>query len=157
MTFDPSNALHFRHGFFLPNLLATGYSWAIWPLVDPGWPLHSMTFDPRNALPTLWSKMTVGHFSGNLTSGWPLTFSWIASKVYHIVGQLNASIVRKMVKLWDFALMSLMKAKATFLWYATYYSISQMAAIDLESSSCVKNWNMLRFLWKWCQSVRLVS
>ena len=28
------------------------------------------------------------------------------------------------------------------------WHISKMAAIDLESSSWVKNWNMLRFLWK---------
>ena len=40
MTFHPSIALHFGQGFFLPNFVAIGHSWAIWPLVDPGWPLH---------------------------------------------------------------------------------------------------------------------
>ena len=28
-----------QQGFFLPNLIALGHSWAIWPLLDPGWPL----------------------------------------------------------------------------------------------------------------------
>ena len=64
-----------------------------------------------------------------------------------IVGQLRPSIVHKMLKLWDFAL-SFIKAKATFFWYATYCGISKMAAIDLESSTWVKNWNILRFFWK---------
>ena len=40
MTFDPSNALHFSQGFFLPNLVVIRHFWAIWPLVDPDWSLH---------------------------------------------------------------------------------------------------------------------
>ena len=43
MTFDATNALHPGQGFFLPNLVAIGHSWAIWPLVDPALPLR----DPR--------------------------------------------------------------------------------------------------------------
>ena len=40
------------------------------------------------------------------------------------------------------------KSKSNIFWYAIYCGISKMAAIDLESSTWVKNWNMLRFLWK---------
>ena len=36
---------HFSQGTLLPNLVAIGHSWIIWPLVDP-----CMTFDPRNAV-----------------------------------------------------------------------------------------------------------
>ena len=42
MTFHPMIALQFGQEFFLPNLVAIGYAWAIWPLVDPGWPLHDL-------------------------------------------------------------------------------------------------------------------
>ena len=38
--------------------------------------------------------------------------------------------------------------KFLLIQYATYCGISKMAAIDLENSTWVKNWNMLRFLWK---------
>ena len=42
MTFYPNIALHFGQEFFLPNLVAIEHSWAIWPLADPGWPLHKL-------------------------------------------------------------------------------------------------------------------
>ena len=38
-SFDPNKAFLFIQGFFLPNKVAIGYSWAIWPLVDRAWPL----------------------------------------------------------------------------------------------------------------------
>ena len=80
---------------------------------------------------------------------WPICDLWPNPCVgmTDLVGQLRPSIVHKMLKLWDFAL-SFIKAKATFFWYATYCGISKMAAIDLESSTWVKNWNILRFFWK---------
>ena len=39
MTFNPIIALYSGQGFLLPNLVAIGHYWAIWSLVDPGWPL----------------------------------------------------------------------------------------------------------------------
>ena len=42
MTFDPSNALRIGQGFFPPNLVVIGHFWAVWPLVDPGWPMHDL-------------------------------------------------------------------------------------------------------------------
>ena len=42
MTFDPSNALRFGQGFFPPNLVVIVYCSAVWPLVDPRWPLHGL-------------------------------------------------------------------------------------------------------------------
>ena len=48
MTFDPSIALHFGQGFFLPNLVAIGHSWTISPCLNPVDPC--MTFNPSNAL-----------------------------------------------------------------------------------------------------------
>ena len=78
MTFEPINALPFGQGFFLPNLVAVGHSGAIWPLVDPGWPLHDIW--PHHCT-TLWSRVAMGHFQGNLTSGWSLTFGGVALKI----------------------------------------------------------------------------
>ena len=48
MTFDPSNALHFGQGFFLPNLVAIGHFYAIDTWLTPDDPC--MTFDSSNAL-----------------------------------------------------------------------------------------------------------
>ena len=61
-------------GSFLPNLVATGHFWRIWPLVDPDWPLHHLW--PQQWV-TLWSGLLPTKFGGytaflsNLTSGWP--------------------------------------------------------------------------------------
>ena len=52
MTFDPINALCFGQAFFLPNLVAIEHLKAIWPLVNPGWPLHDLW--PQQCI-TLWS------------------------------------------------------------------------------------------------------
>ena len=62
MTFDPSNALHFGQGFFLPNLVAIGHFLAIWPLVDPRWPLHD--FWPQQCT-TLWSEVLFTKFGSH--------------------------------------------------------------------------------------------
>ena len=97
--------------------------------------------------------MQEGRICGRLT--WHLGKNEFSVDLKTLVGQLRPSIVHKMLKLWDFAL-SFIKAKATFFWYATYCGISKMAAIDLESSTWVKNWNILRFFWKKCQIVCLV-
>ena len=42
MTFDLINTQHFSQWFPLQNLVATGHSWAIWPLVDLSWSLHDL-------------------------------------------------------------------------------------------------------------------
>ena len=80
MTFDPNNALRFGLGFFLPNLVAIGHIKAIWPLLDPGWPLHDLW--PQQCI-TLWSGVlptklgSQRAYSSILTSGWPwLTPAW---------------------------------------------------------------------------------
>ena len=100
MTFDPSISLHFNQGFFLPNLVAIKHSWAIWSLIDLGWPCmifnssiagvlpskfssHAgipeqfdpcMTFDPGNAL-----HLSQGFFLPNLVAiGIPEQFNpWL--------------------------------------------------------------------------------
>ena len=82
MTFDPSNISPSGHGSFLPNLVAIGHSFVIWPLLTPFDPC--MTFDPSNAL--LFSQ---GFFLPNLLAighswaiwpvvdpGWPLYDIW---------------------------------------------------------------------------------
>ena len=85
----PSRSLHdlqpyhcttLRSGVFLPNSVVIGNSWAIWFLVDPGWPLHD-----------LWLRQCITHWSGvlptkcvchreflsNLIPNWPwLTHVW---------------------------------------------------------------------------------
>ena len=76
MTCDPSNALCSGRGFFLPNLVATGHFLAIWPLVDPSWPL---TPEMHYTLVRGSSHQIGSHraFLSNLTSGWPkLTSAW---------------------------------------------------------------------------------
>ena len=40
--FDPSNVLHSSQGFFQTNLVDLGYSYTIWPVVYPRWPLHDL-------------------------------------------------------------------------------------------------------------------
>ena len=42
MTFDPRNVLRSVQGYLLPYLVAIGNSWAIWPVVEPSWPLHDI-------------------------------------------------------------------------------------------------------------------
>ena len=86
MTLDPSNELHFE-GFFLPNLVAIHHFWAIWPLVDPGWPLHDHW--PQQCI-TLWSGVLPNKFGGHrallskLTPTWPqLTPSWLMTQAMH--------------------------------------------------------------------------
>ena len=71
MTFDPSNELHFDQGFFQLNLVAVKHFWAIWPLVDPGWPLHDHW--PQQFI-MLWSGVLPNKFGGHRTllSKWPL-------------------------------------------------------------------------------------
>ena len=69
-------------GVFLPNLVVIEHFWAMWPLYDP-----YVTFDPSNALYSgqvffLPNLVVIGHSKDNLTSGWPLTFDGIASKIY---------------------------------------------------------------------------
>ena len=67
--------MYFGQRFFLQNLVAIGHFWAIWPLVDPRWPLLDRW--PQQYI-TLWpgvlSTKSGGHraFLSNLTSGWPL-------------------------------------------------------------------------------------
>ena len=89
MTFNPSIALHFSQRFFLPNLVVIGLSWAI---IDP-W-LTSvypcMTFDPNNVLyfgqgffPL--NMVTIEQLLQNFTSGWPLTFCRVASKLTYVL------------------------------------------------------------------------
>ena len=62
MTFDPTNAIHSGQGFFPPNLVAIGHSWTIWPLVDPGWPLHDLR--PQQCI-TLWSGVLPTKFGNH--------------------------------------------------------------------------------------------
>ena len=57
MTFDCSNALCSGQGFFLPNLVAIGHFWAIWPLIDPRG--HS----PEKRGAGMWSRKTPFHAS----------------------------------------------------------------------------------------------
>ena len=38
----PPMHYHSGQGFFPPKMVAIGYSWTIWPLVDPRWPLHDL-------------------------------------------------------------------------------------------------------------------
>ena len=80
MTFDPRNALHFGQGFFQPNLVAIGHFKAIWPLVDPEWPLHDLW--PQQFI-MLGSGVLPIKFGGHrallseLTPNWPqLTPIW---------------------------------------------------------------------------------
>ena len=44
----PSNELRFDQGFFYKIMLPQRNNWAIWPLVDPSYPLHDLWL--RNAL-----------------------------------------------------------------------------------------------------------
>ena len=71
-TFDTINALH--------QIWWPRHFKGIWPLVDPGWPLH--VFWPQQWV-TIWSRVLPTKFSGHtsflshLTSGWPrLTPAW---------------------------------------------------------------------------------
>ena len=72
----PIIALHFSQVFFLPNLVALGYSWAIRPLIDLSWPLHDLwtqhytTLRP-GVLPTKFGSHRA--FLNNLIHDWP---SW---------------------------------------------------------------------------------
>ena len=81
MTDEPNNALHSSRGFFGPNLVATGYSWANWPLVYPRWSLHDL-WSQQSIM--LWSRVLPikfgGHttFQSKLTCGWPqVTPAWL--------------------------------------------------------------------------------
>ena len=62
MTFDPSNTLRFGQGFFPPNLVAIGYFEAIWPLVDPRWPLCDLW--PQQCT-TFWSGILLNKFGSH--------------------------------------------------------------------------------------------
>ena len=59
--------------------MPVGHFWAIWQLVDPGWPLHVLW--PQQCI-TLWSGFLPIKFGGhraflsNLTPGWPLHDLW---------------------------------------------------------------------------------
>ena len=55
-------ALHFSQGFFLPNLVAIGHSWAICPLVDPGCPLYDLW--PQHCT-SLWSGVLPTKFGSH--------------------------------------------------------------------------------------------
>ena len=73
LTFDLSNALHFGQGFFLPNLLAIGISQAVWPLIDPCWPLNDL--QPSNALGSsdqIWWQYGISKADWHLDDLWPL-------------------------------------------------------------------------------------
>ena len=87
MTFDSSNALRFGQGFFPPNLVAIGHFYAIWPLVDLGWPLHDLW--PQQCI-TLWSGVLPTKFDGlrtllsKLIPTWPqLTPTWPLTPIMH--------------------------------------------------------------------------
>ena len=82
MTSDPSNALRSGQGFSPPNLVAVGHCWAIWPLLDPGWPLHDLW--PQRCI-SLWSGVPPTKFGGHrallskltlLDPIWPLHDLW---------------------------------------------------------------------------------
>ena len=80
MTFDPSNVLFLGQGFFRPILVAIGHSWAIWHLVDLGWPLHDFRLQQCITLQSVALPTKFGFhrsFLSNLTPGWPrLTSAW---------------------------------------------------------------------------------
>ena len=65
---------HSGQEYFLPNLVAIWYSYVIWPLVDPTWPLCDLW--PQHCVP-LWSGVLLTKYDGhrvtlsNLTSSWP--------------------------------------------------------------------------------------
>ena len=61
MIVEPSIALHFGQGFFLLILEVIGHSWAIWPLVDPGWSLYELR-------PQQWIKLLHRFFLPNLVA-----------------------------------------------------------------------------------------
>ena len=78
MNFDPSDVLLSGHGFFLPKCdimkfsflhfsnfrtIFHSHSWAIWPLVDPGWPLCDLQ-PCSNALNFSWVLPT--KFGGHI-------------------------------------------------------------------------------------------
>ena len=82
VTLDPINALHSGQGFFLQNLVAIEHLWSIWPVVDPGWPLHDIW--PQQYI-TLWSSVLPTKFSGFraflrnwplVEPGWPMYDLW---------------------------------------------------------------------------------
>ena len=62
MTFDPSNTLRFDQVFFPPNLVAIGHFYAIWPLLDPRWPLHDFW---TQQCTTLWSGVLLTKFGSH--------------------------------------------------------------------------------------------
>ena len=62
MTLDPSNALRFGQGFFPQNLVAIEHFLAIWPLVDPRWPLHDLWPQQCTAL---WSGALLTKFGSH--------------------------------------------------------------------------------------------
>ena len=86
MAFDPSIALYFGQGFFLPNLVAIEHSWAIWPqltLYDL-WPQHCSLLQ-SGVLPTKFAGQRAwsGRFENmrsNILGPFPTpvsSFSWI--------------------------------------------------------------------------------
>ena len=86
-TIDLINALHSGLGSFLPNLVATGHFWGMWPLFDPSWPLHDLW--PQQCI-TFWSGVLPTKFGGHrallskLTPTWPLiTPSWPLTPAMH--------------------------------------------------------------------------
>ena len=79
MAFDHSIGLHFSQGLVLPNLVAIGHYWAIWPLVDLDWPLYDL-LPPHST--SLWSGVLPSKFGShrtflsNMTPGLPLHDLW---------------------------------------------------------------------------------
>ena len=80
MTFDASIALHFGQGFVLPNLVAWLPFWAIWPPVDPSWPLHDFWLQHCTSIQSevlLIKCDSHRAFFNTLTPVWPwLTPAW---------------------------------------------------------------------------------
>ena len=79
--------MYFGQRFFLQIFVAIGHFWAIWPLVDPRWPLLDRW--PQQYI-TLWpevlSTKSGGHraFLSNLASGWLLlTPAWPSTPAMH--------------------------------------------------------------------------
>ena len=101
----PSNALCSGQGFFLPNLLAIGHSWAIWPLVDPDWPF--ITFDPSNVL-----RSGQGFFLPNLVG---IGHSWAIWPLVDPSWPLHNLWPHKCITLWSGVLPTTFGTRRAFL------------------------------------------
>ena len=117
MTFNLSNALCFGQGYFLPNLAAIGHSLAIWPLIDPGWPLHDLRPQQCTTLPQWF-------FQPNLV---PIAHSWA---IWHLVDPV-----------WP--CMTFDPSNALF--FGQGFFLRSLVAIEYFQSNLTSEWPLLYF------------